>query len=58
MNTNTDYRATCGSLYRVTNRLRSATVIHACRFSTPCETNAAEVKRLVAISSFIKLPAP
>ncbi|MGI4822645.1 MAG: hypothetical protein ACRYFV_15655 [Janthinobacterium lividum] len=68
MNIITYYRATCGSLYRVTTtpgtRLRRATVIlarrsiHARLFSPPFETSAEEVSRLVSIDSFVEVPAP
>ncbi len=68
MNTIVYYRATCGSLYRVTTtpatRLRRATVmqarrsVHARLFSPPYETSAAEVARLVAIGSFVEVPCP
>lgn len=60
------YRATCGSLYRVTttpaSRSRAATCVqarrspHARLFSPEYPTHPAEVARLIAIGSFIEVP--
>lgn len=62
------YRATCGSLYRVTttpaSRTRTATCMqarrspHARLFSPEYPTHPAEVARLIAIGSFIEVPCP
>lgn len=62
------YRATCGSLYRVTNtpasRNSPASITQARRstyattFSPAYPTTLAEVARLVAIGSFVEVPAP
>ena len=62
------YRASCGSLYRVTttpaSRHRPATCRqarrspHARLFSPEYSTHPAEVARLVAIGSFVEVPGP
>ncbi|SHM11850.1 hypothetical protein [Hymenobacter psychrotolerans] len=68
MNTVTYYRATCGSLYRVTTtpatRTRAASCMqdrcstHARVFSPEYPTHPAEVARLVGIGSSVEIPAP
>ncbi len=74
MSTTTYYRARCGSLYRVTHTsARAATKtskataattmqarrsIHATTFSPGYPTEPAEIARLVAIGSFLEVPAP
>lgn len=66
MNTIRYYRATCGSLYRVTTtpatRTRPASCLQARRspharvFSPEYPTHPAEVAHLVAIGSFVEVP--
>ena len=68
MNTIAYYRASCGSLYRVTTtpatRSRSTTTmqarrsVHAKLFSPEYRTTEAEVARLVADGLFVPIPAP
>ncbi|GAB2712587.1 hypothetical protein GCM10011495_06820 [Hymenobacter frigidus] len=74
MSTTTYYRARCGSLYRVTHTpARAATKtskataastiqarrsIYATEFSPAYPTTTEEVARLVAIGSFVQVPAP
>ena len=74
MSTTTYYRARCGSTYRVTHtparpatktsKATAASTIQARRstyaatFSPAYPTTTEEVARLVAISSFVQVPAP
>ena len=74
MSTTTYYRARCGSLYRVTHtparpatktsKATAASTIqarcstYAITFSPAYPTTTEEVARLVAIGSFVQVPAP
>ena len=74
MSTTSYYRARCGSLYRVTHtparhatktsKATAASTIQARRssyateFSPAYPTTTEEVDRLVAIGSFVQVPAP
>ena len=66
MSTTCHYRATCGSLYRVTTKpaSRSSTAstiqarrsIYATEFSPEYPTTTAEVSRLVSFGTFTEVP--
>ena len=74
MSTTRYYRATCGSLYRVTHTparpatktskataastIQARRSIYATTFSPAYPTTTEEVARLVAIGSFVQVPAP
>lgn len=67
MSTTRYYRATCGGIYRVTTTPSArqharTTQTRRCpsdtEFSSEYETTTAEVARLVAVGSFVQVPAP